>query len=109
VFAIRLETTGAVANEVVRLQTLGLPDDYDETYRKELGEVTPALALKAAGESLRSGHMVVVVAGDAQALGGMLSHFGAVKVVDPTRGFERVRTIAMNAEAPLEGAREAGK
>jgi zinc protease len=45
---------------------------------------------------------VVVAAGDAQAIGGMLSHFGEVKVVDPTRGFERVRTIPMNGEAPLE-------
>jgi zinc protease len=102
VFAIRLETIGAVANEVVRLRVLGLPDDYNDAYRKELGEVTPALGLKAAGESLRSGHMVVVAAWDAQAIGGMLSHFGEVKVVDPTRGFERVRTIPMNGEAPLE-------
>lgn len=105
VFAIRMETIGAVANELVRLRVLGLPDDYADGYRKELGEVTPALSLKAAAESARSGHRVVVVAGDAQAIGGMLSHFGEVKVVDPTRNFERVRTIPVNAEAPLEGAK----
>ena len=105
VFAVRMETIGAVAGEVARLRVLGLPDDYNDAYRKELGDITPALALKAASGSARSGHMVVVVAGDAQAIGGMLSRFGEVKVVDPTRNFERVRTIAMNAEAPLEAGK----
>jgi predicted Zn-dependent peptidase len=108
-FAVKLETIGAAADELLRLRTLTLPDDYDDTYRKELGEVTAALALKIAGEHVRSGHMVVVVAGDAQAIGGMLSHFGQVKVVDPTKNFDRVRTLPMNAEAPLERGRDSGR
>jgi len=109
VFAFRMETVGAVADELVRLRTLGLPDDHDDTYRKEIGEMTAPVVLKAASDNVRSGHLVVVVAGDAQAVGGMLSHFGEVKVVDPTKDFARVRTIPMNAAAPLEVAREAGK
>jgi predicted Zn-dependent peptidase len=101
-FAVHLETIGAVADELARLHVLGLPDDYDDGYRKELGEITPALALKAASEHFRSGHEVIVVAGDATVVGPMLAHFGEVKVVDPTHDFARVRTIPMDSGAPLE-------
>ncbi len=109
VFAIKIETIGAVADELVHLKTVGLPDDYDDGYRKELREVTPDAAGKAAAAHVRDGHAIVVVAGDADLIGPMLSHFGEVKVVDPTRGFERERTIAYRPEAPLELPRVAGQ
>lgn len=109
VFAIRMETLGAVAGELAHLKIMGLPDDYDDGYRKELRDITAPLALKASSEAIRPGHAVVVVAGDAKIIGPMLSHFGEVKVLDPTRDFERERTIPMNAEAPIEVTREAGK
>jgi zinc protease len=103
VFAVKLETIGAVADEVAELRTLGLPDDYDEGFRKELRDLTPALVGHVAGEHVRTGHEIVVVAGDAAVVGPMLSHFGEVKVLDPTKSFERVRTIAMDAGAAIEG------
>ena len=106
--AVQPEGMGAVANEVLRLHLLGLPDDHDDGYRRELGEITPALVLKAATDHLRSGHEVVVVAGDAGVVGQMLSHFGEVKVLDPTRDFARVRSIAMNPDAPLTLPRQEG-
>ena len=109
VFAIRMETVGAVASELAHLRVMGLPDDYDDGYRKELRDITAPLALKAAGEAIRPGHQIVVVAGDAKIIGPMLSHFGEVKVVDPTHDFARIQTIPMNAEAPLAVAREAGQ
>jgi zinc protease len=109
VFSIRMETLGAVAAELAHLRVMGLPDDYDDAYRKELRDISAPLALKAASESIRPGHEIIVVAGDAKIIGPMLSHFGEVKVVDPTRDFERVRTLPMNADAPLEVERETGK
>jgi predicted Zn-dependent peptidase len=109
VFAIKLETIGAVADELVKLKLLGLPDDYDDGYRKELREVGAAAAGKIASEHVREGHAILVVAGDADRVAPMLSHFGEVKVVDPTKGFERLRTIPMDASAPLEAPREAGQ
>ncbi|MFO0756759.1 MAG: pitrilysin family protein [Byssovorax sp.] len=109
VFAIKLETIGAVADELVRLRTLGLPDDYDDGYRKEVRDVTPALALNAASGAIRPGHLVLVVAGDAATIGPMLSHFGQVKVVDPTRDFARIKTLPMDADAPLEAPRKEGQ
>jgi len=108
-FAVRLETIGAVADELSHLRLLGLPDDYDDTYQKELGEITAPLALKAASDHLRAGREIIVVAGDAAVVGPMLSHFGEVKVVDPTRDFARIRSIPMNASAPLEVPRQQGK
>jgi hypothetical protein len=104
-----METIGAVGGELAHLRVMGLPDDHDDAYRKELRDITAPLALKAASEAIRPGHAIIVVAGDAKIIGPMLSHFGDVKVVDPTHDFERVQTIPMNAEAPLEVAREAGK
>ncbi|MFT3775022.1 MAG: pitrilysin family protein [Minicystis sp.] len=108
-FSVKLETIGAVTNELVSLRVHGLPDDYDDAYRKEIGEITGPLALKAASDHLRPGHEVIVVAGDAAIIGPMLSHFGEVKVVDPTRDFARVRTIPMDPNAPLEVPRAEGK
>lgn len=109
VFAIKLETVGALADELVHLHTLGLPDDYDDGYRKQLREVSADAAGKVAAEHVREGHAVVAVAGDADVIGPMLSHFGEVKVVDPMNNFARKRTIPMNAQAPLEVPREAGR
>lgn len=108
-FAVKLETLGELADEVARLHLLGLPDDHDERYRKELTEITPPLALKAASDYLRTGREVIVVAGDAAVVGPMLSHYGEVKVVDPTRDFARVRTIPRDPSAPLEVPRQEGR
>jgi zinc protease len=105
----RRGTLGAVADELVHLHTLGLPDDHDDGYRRELNEITPALALKAATDHLRAGHEVIVVVGDAAVVGPMLSHFGEVKVVDPTRDFARIRTLPMDGGAALEAPRAEGR
>jgi len=108
-FAVRLDAPGAFAAEVTRLRILGLPDERPDGDRKELGDVTPPLVLKAAGDHLRAGHESIVVAGDAAVIGPVLAHFGEVKVVDPTRGFARVRTLPMDAGAPLEVPRRAAR
>ncbi len=100
--AIRMESVGALAGRIADLRLFNLPDDDHERFRKEVREMTPAFVLKTATEHVRAGHAVVAVAGDAAVIGPMLSHFGEVKVLDPTREFERQRSIPMNASAPLE-------
>lgn len=109
VFAINLETTGAVADELAHLRVLGLPDDYDDVYRRELTGITPTLAAKAAGERILKDHEVIVVAGDAKTVGPMLSHFGEVRVVDPAKDFAPVRTLSLDPSAPIEAPRESGE
>lgn len=109
VFALRMETIGSVADMVVSLDVLGLPDDYYDTYRKALGAVTAADAEKVAAEHVRDGHAIVVVAGDAATIAPMLAHFGEVTIVDPQKGFEREKTVPANPSAPLELPRESGR
>jgi predicted Zn-dependent peptidase len=100
--AIDLDVPGAIADTVVWLRGLGLPDDFLAGYLKEVRKVTPETSGKAASEHLRAGHEVIVAAGDAQVIGPMLSRFGEVKVVDATNDFRRIRTIARNTSAALE-------
>jgi predicted Zn-dependent peptidase len=109
VFAIKLETVGALASELLSLRTLGLPDDYDDGYRQALREVTAEAAAKAARAQIQPGKAVVVVAGDAEVIAPMLSRFGDVEVVDPTRDFAVVRTVAKDPNALLEVPRAEGR
>jgi zinc protease len=109
IFAVRMETVGSVTDMVVALRVLGLPDDYYDLYRKEIGAVTGEGAQKAIAEHVRDGHAVIAVSGDAEKIGPVLSHFGEVIVVNPEKEFERVRTIPMNAGAPIELERETGQ
>jgi predicted Zn-dependent peptidase len=109
IFAVRMETVGSVADMVVALRVLGLPDDYYDTYRKEIGSVTGESAQKAIAEHVREGHAIIAVAGDAEKIGTVLSHFGDVVVVNPEKEFERVKTIPMNAAAAIEMERETGQ
>ena len=102
VFAVRMETIGKVADMVVNLDVLGLPNDYYDVYRRELGTVTAPDVAQVGGTYYRAGHVVVAVAGDARRLGPVLAHFGEVTVVDPLKNFERVRVVAPNPAAPLE-------
>jgi predicted Zn-dependent peptidase len=95
-FAVRMANAGDLADELVRLRVLHLPDDHHDPFRKHILDVTPGSIAKTAGEYVRSDHAMLVVVGDASAVGSGLSRFGQVKVVDATKGFARIRTIAMN-------------
>ena len=109
VFAVKMETMGSVADMVVALNVLGLPDDYYDEYRKALASVSADDAEKAMAEHVREGHAVLVVSGDAERIGPVLAHFGEVTVVSPEKEFERIRTIPANPAAPIELDREAGQ
>lgn len=109
VLALRMETVGAVANMAIGLDVLGLGDDYYDQYRQALGELSREEAFAAASAYLDSDRAAIVVAGDAEKIAPMLSRFGEVRVVDPQKGFARIKTIAQNPSAPLEIEREAGR
>jgi predicted Zn-dependent peptidase len=109
IFAVRMETIGAVSDMVVSLRVMGLDDDYYDVYRKEIRDIGADRALKAIAEHVRDGHAVIAVAGDAERIGPVLSHFGDVVIYNPEKEFERVRSIAANPQAPIELDREAGQ
>ncbi len=89
----RFESIGGAASELGRLKALGLPDEHLDAFGKELMNVTPALVNKAGGDHMRKGRAVLVAVGPAASIGPMLARFGEVRVVDATRGFERIKTI----------------
>lgn len=92
IFAVRLETIGAVADMVVTADTLGLPDGYWDAYRKAVRASTPADAAQAS-KGLYAPPAIVVVVGDADVVGNDLTTFGDVTVVDPEKEFETIRTL----------------
>jgi predicted Zn-dependent peptidase len=83
IFAVRMETVGAVSDMVVSLRVLGLPDDYYDTYRKEIRDIDAGAALHGIAEHVREGHAVLAVAGDAERIAPVLSHFGDVVIYNP--------------------------
>ena len=65
VFPLRFETTGGVAGAIEPLAVYGLPDDYWQTYRQRIEEVSPADAHRAAEELIRPDELVILLTGDA--------------------------------------------
>ncbi|HEX4335147.1 MAG TPA: pitrilysin family protein [Polyangiaceae bacterium] len=102
VFLVGVDTVGAIANMTTDLSVFGLPPDYYDTYRAAVRNITKDGVTAIATRYLQSGKAVVVVAGDATRLGKPLSHFGAVKVVDPEAGFVTKTTLAYDPTAPIE-------
>jgi predicted Zn-dependent peptidase len=101
-FMLRMESVGTVADMVAQLSILGLGNDYYDTYRTALSSTTAADAERVSRSVFGPNRVVVVVAGDAERLGSVLSHFGAVTVVNPERDFERVRVLPHDPNAAIE-------
>lgn len=102
IFAVRMETVGAVADLVTVQTSLGLPDGYWDSYRSAVRAIDAAKAGAAAKQLFASDKVLIVVSGDADALGPKLAHFGEVTVVDPQQDFKTIKTIAEDKGAALE-------
>lgn len=98
VFAIYMETASAIANLVVTEEVFGLPAGYWDTYRQHVRS-TEAEAVTEVANKLYGGKSLVVVAGDADAIGEGLARFGDVTVVDPEDEWKTLRTIPGRASA----------
>jgi len=66
VFPIRYETTAAIASALATLVVYGLPDDYYESYRRNVHAVSVEDVLKAARDHLHLDQLQTVVVGDAR-------------------------------------------
>jgi predicted Zn-dependent peptidase len=93
IFAVRMETIGAISDMVAQLRELDLPDDYWETYRMALRAVTTAEVDAESAKMFAPDHALIVVAGDGDVIGDSLARFGDVTVVDPEHDFRVLRTI----------------
>ena len=93
IFAVRLETLGALADLYVAKDTIGLPDEYYDGYKKELREMSIEATNAAAKELFDPEHVVIIVAGDASVIAEGLRKFGEVTVTNPEADFAVTRTL----------------
>ena len=80
-YLLQLETQDGVASQLSRMKTLGLPNDYLETYVTRVRSVEPAQIQAAAKKYMSPDQAAVVIVGDAAKIGEALKKFGDVKVV----------------------------
>jgi zinc protease len=69
VFPIRYETTSSIASALASLVIYGLPTDYYDTYRKNIGKVSTADVLAAAKAHINPNELQTVIVGDAAVIG----------------------------------------
>jgi zinc protease len=102
VFLVNVESVSDVSALSARLSIFGLGADYYDRYRTAVRSVQAPSAQAAFAKYVKPGSGLVVVAGDAERLAVPLSHFGAVRIVNPDDGFKDVRTVPHNPAAPIE-------
>jgi predicted Zn-dependent peptidase len=84
VFAIRFETTSAIAAALAVLVVHGLPEDYYDRYREHVRSMTVERLLDAAQRHLHPESLQMVVVGDASVVRGSLDAlgFGPISLYD---------------------------
>lgn len=81
-FPLDIDTPGKIARMVADLRIYGLADDYWDTYRTAIGEVSAEQALAAAQRHIHPDRVVVMVVGEASEIAEGLRRWGSVRVVD---------------------------
>ena len=69
----------------------GCPTTTTTPTAKRFATSTRRRGAQGIAEHVREGHAVIAVAGDAERIGPVLSHFGDVVVFNPEKEFERIR------------------
>ena len=80
-YLLRLETQDGLANQLNGMKTLGLPENYLETYVTRVRSVEADQILAAAKKYMATGSSAIVIVGDASKIGDALKKFGEVTVV----------------------------
>lgn len=80
-FLLRLETQNALADQLVDLRILGLPDEYLERYVERLRAVEPRDVTEVARKYMSPDDASIVVVGDASKIGPVLDKSGKVTKV----------------------------
>ncbi len=81
IYLLRLETQDGLAGQLNTIQTLGLPNNYLETYTTRVRSVEPAQIQEVAKKYIAPEQDAVVIVGDASKIGDAVKKFGAVTVV----------------------------
>jgi len=94
-FPLQIDTPGKIAGLVAELTTYELAEDYWDSYRSQIGEVSPEQALQAAAAHIDPVNALIVIVGDASRIETELQPYGPVQVVD-SEG-ETLRTLPQQA------------
>lgn len=100
--AMRIGGLGAVADMLVAQRSLGLADGSLDALRSAARDVSAEDAMAIARQMFHRDRALIVVAGDADFIAPILTHFGEVTVVDPVNDFRPERTLDADPSAPLE-------
>jgi zinc protease len=68
VFPIRYETTASIVSAIANLVTFGLPENYYDTYRENVAEVTTRHVLNAARKYVKPEELQILVVGKADVM-----------------------------------------
>ncbi|MDQ6701530.1 MAG: hypothetical protein M3Z36_15225, partial [Acidobacteriota bacterium] len=79
-FLIRLEPQNGLADQLVNVKIMGLPNNYLETYTTRVRSVEPDQIEAAARKYMLPDKSAIVVVGDASKIQKALEKFGPVKV-----------------------------
>lgn len=79
-FLLRLETQDGVATQLNTIRTLGLPNDYLETYTTRVRSVEPDQIEAAAKKFLAPEQAAIVIVGDASKIGDAVKKLGDVTI-----------------------------
>jgi zinc protease len=80
-YLLRLETQDGLANQLNGMKTLGLPENYLETYVTRVRSVEADQIEAAAKKYMATGDSAIVIVGDAAKIGDAVKKFGEVTVV----------------------------
>ena len=80
-YLLRLETQDGLANQLNGMKTLGLPENYLETYVTRVRSVEADQILAAAKKYMATGDAAIIIVGDAAKIGDAVKKFGDVTVV----------------------------
>jgi len=79
-FVMRLESQNGLATQLALVKTMGLPNDYLETYTTRIRSTEPDQILAAAKKYISPDQAAIVVVGDAQKIGPALEKIGKFEV-----------------------------
>lgn len=97
VFPLRLETQEGLIDQLVQIKMFGLPDDYLETYRQQIQEVTTKQIQDVAVKYVRPEEAAIVIVGDgAEVLEQLQLYTNEVEIYN-TSGKRKERPAASGA------------
>jgi len=101
VFPIRAETQEGLTGLIVQQKIYDLPDDYLETYRDKINEITVEDVAEAANKYVQPEQMAIVIVGDAEDILPQAKDYAAnVEIFDTEGNLQDISNYGKTMEAP---------